>query len=348
MQRYLDAQLEKFNIDGMYITSPVNIRYLTGFDGSFGVVIIIKGEMILVTDKRYFEEAIETCKDTRVIEVQDHEWEHIVSNLKNMVFEADHMTVHRFEKLQQKFHHVNWIPATPIIEDARRRKNAFELTAITQACSIGDTCLEEVVKTIKAGDTEIEIALRLERIAMDKANEKISFPVIVAFEGNAAIPHHKPTQRPLQKGDTILIDYGVSYHGYCSDMSRTFFFQAASSEKRAMYDIVLKAQEIGRNAMQINRRCTDAYTNVHNFFLSQGLDKYFTHSLGHGVGIEIHESPNISKTSQEQFIEWETVTCEPGLYLPGKFGIRIEDLGIVKKTGYEVLTKTSKELRIIK
>ncbi len=152
----------------------------------------------------------------------------------------------------------------------------------------------------------------------------------------------------MKKGDTVLIDFGVLYHGYCSDMTRTFFFQDISSRQEEIYNTVLEAQLIGIKSIQVSKSCIGSYESVVKFFTSKNLQDYFTHSLGHGVGLEVHEAPALSKISHERFRELETVTCEPGLYFPGEFGVRIEDLGVVKKEGYEVYTNgCSKELQVI-
>ncbi|MBT4937412.1 M24 family metallopeptidase, partial [Candidatus Peregrinibacteria bacterium] len=173
-------------------------------------------------------------------------------------------------------------------------------------------------------------------------------PAIVAFGKNSAIPHHKPGMSALKKGDTVLIDFGVLYHGYCSDMTRTFFFQELDSRQEEIYKTVLAAQQLGMQNIKVSKSCIGAYESVLKFFAMKNLQEYFTHSLGHGVGVEIHEAPSLAKTSKERFRESEIVTCEPGLYFPGEFGVRIEDLGVVKKEGYEVYTKDCrKDLRII-
>lgn len=348
MIQIFNTELQRYNLDALYVTNPVNVRYLSGFTGSFGVVFILKNRMVLVTDARYYEEARRSCQGTDVLSITDPEWQKVINSCQRIGFESDHMTVERFNSVSQKFQHAKWIPSSVVMQNARRKKNMFEVTAIKKACEIGDNCFKEIQPFITEGVTEVFIARKLAKLARKQDVEDLSFTPIVAFEENAAIPHHKPGMKKLKKGDAILIDFGVISHGYCSDMTRTFFFQEVSDEKRHAYNLVLNAQELGRSLLRSGAECKVAFNRVLDFFEKHQVSQYFTHSLGHGVGLDIHEAPTLKGRSEEILQDWDAVTCEPGLYFPGKFGIRIEDLGIVKHDTYEILTKTPKELTIIK
>ncbi len=349
MQEYFDLHLLKYQIDAIYVTDASNIRYITGFKGSFGIAIIIKEETILVTDQRYLDEAKMYCKNIRVIEVKSLEWQKIINNCSVIAFETKDMTIERFAKLKKKFNNPKWIPIYPIIENMRRQKNSFEISQIAKGSEITCDILNEVLKTIKENDTEMDIAWRLQKIAYESHNiEKLSFDPIVAFEENSAIPHHKTNNTKLKKGDAILIDFGIKYHGYSTDMTRTVFFQEVSNEKEGIYNKVLEAQKIGIDSYKLNKSCSFSHKIVNDYFKKNQLDEFFTHSLGHGIGLDTHEAPNISINSKDYFSEWDTISCEPGIYLPEKFGVRIEDIGVMRESGFEIFTSSPKELIVIK
>lgn len=347
MQAYFNTQLERYSLGAMYVTNPVNVRYLTGFSGSFGVVVILHGRTILITDARYTEEAKRTCQGTEVMDMTQKDWEEILLQVKNIGYESDHMTVQRFERLQHKFHHARWVSSSVLLNNARRRKNAFEITAISTASQIANKCLEPILKSLKEGVSEQEIAKKLEISAIHEGADTVSFAPIVAFEENAAVPHHHPSTKKLKKGDTILIDFGVKYHGYCSDMTRTYFFKQSTTEKENYFALVLEAQKKSIEQIKIGAHCKELYESTCNFFNRYEVRDFFTHSLGHGVGLEIHEAPFFKKESHETIEEWDVITCEPGLYFPGKFGIRIEDVGVVKKDGFHVLTDVPRAMCIL-
>jgi Xaa-Pro aminopeptidase len=348
MQQHLDLQLQRYQLKGMYITNPVNIRYLTGFSGSYGVLLLIPGKKILMTDERYLEEAKKSCKETHVVNVISKEWQEILKNMPSIAYNASHMTVDRLKKLKEKFSLPRWIATPPIVENMRREKNSLELTCIKHAARIGCESVNFIYSELKEGKTEKEIAWLLERFARENGADSLSFPPIVAFGENSAIPHHESGDRALKVGDAILIDFGVYYHGYSSDMTRTCFFKSITPRQEEIYNIVLEAQKIGIQKMKIGNTCFSAYEAVTAFFIHKKLQKYFTHALGHGVGLDIHEAPTISKRSQEHFMEWQVVTCEPGLYLPGEFGVRIEDLGVIHKDGFQIYSgDCSKYLKVI-
>lgn len=348
MQKHLDLQLQRYQLKGLYITNPVNIRYLTGFSGSYGVLLLIPGKKILITDQRYLEEAKISCKETYVVNVLSKEWQDILKNMPSIAYNPSHMTVDRLKKLKEKFSLPRWIATPPIVEDMRREKNTLELTCMKHAARIGCSAVNFIYSELKEGKTEKEIAWLLEKFARENGADSLSFPPIVAFGKNSAIPHHESGDTKLEAGDTVLIDFGVYYHGYASDMTRTCFFKSASPRQKEIYNIVLEAQKIGIQKIQIGQTCFSAYEAVVDFFIQKKLQQYFTHSLGHGVGLDIHEAPTISKRSQETFRELQTVTCEPGLYLPGEFGVRIEDLGVVHKDGFQIYSgDCTKDLQII-
>ena len=331
MQQFLNSSLQKYNIDAIYVTDPINIRYLTGFCGSFGAVLVVKGEIALITDDRYLEEAKKTCTGIRIVNVTSPERDKLFESLRIVAYEGNNMTVTRLSKLKTKFTNIKWVEGISFIEQLRREKNAFEITIIQKAVQIGELTLLEVLPQIREGQTEIEIAWKLEHVARNIGAEGVSFPPIVAFEQNSAVPHHDSGKTALQKGDTILIDFGVKFKGYCSDMTRTYFYKEVSPEKEKVYNLVLSAQKLGKKNMIMDKHCSKSYRRVMDFFAEHGLESYFIHSLGHGVGMAVHELPSISAQSKDTFLENDIVTCEPGLYFPGRFGVRIEDIGVIRK-----------------
>jgi len=340
--------LDRYKVDAFYLTNADNIRYLTGFKGSFGVAIIIRNEIILVTDSRYLEEAKKVCKGVSVIDVIDKTWEKILHSAKVIVFESRNMTVERFEKLKKKYNKSKWISSFPIIENMRRQKNQYEITVIKKACKITQDTLKKAIRKVKKGMSEVDLAWEIEQIAKDEGADRMSFETIVAFEENSTYPHHMSSaSKKLRKGDTILIDFGVKYHGYCSDLTRTFFYKEVTPEKEKIFKHVLRAQEIGIKNIKTHNSCKKAYLSVKEYLKKEGLDEFFTHSLGHGVGLNVHEFPNISDKSPDYFLDNEIITCEPGLYIPGKFGVRIEDMGVITNSKFQYISHFPRDLQVL-
>lgn len=229
----------------------------------------------------------------------------------------------------------------------RRTRQPGEVENIIKAQAITEKVFNEVFGIIKEGIEEREISTYIERRFKELGSPEHAFETIVAFGDHGAEPHAVPSERKLKKGDFVTIDMGATYNGLCSDMTRTFAFGNVSDEQKYVYNLVLEAQLKSIEFLAIGKRCEDADAVARNYFKEAGMDKYFIHTLGHGVGTVVHEGPRIGKGSEDVFILGDVVTSEPGLYLPGKFGVRIEDMLYLGENGVENLTNIDKQLIII-
>ena len=336
---------EKKNIDAFFITNPNNIGYLCDFWGSYGKVVITKKKIFLITDARYIEKAkMLEKKNLFVVERTREEnfWEQLFEGEKisTIAIEAEHTSLSEYSALNKIFgKSISVQKRTRTIEHLRIQKQEEELKNIEKAAQIADKSLEKICTYIAVGKTEKEIAWQFEHIAREEFGaEGLSFPTIVAFGKHSAIPHHEPTEQKLQKGMPILIDCGVKKNHYCSDMTRSFFFGKPSSEWRNAYDAVKKAQEQGIEKIRIGN--TFSLPDIVARESLGDLAVFFTHSFGHGVGLDIHEAPTLLSKTNGVFLEKMVVTAEPGVYFSGKFGIRIEDILVVEKGRARILSKS--------
>ena len=352
-------ELESFfhdsnTIDAFLISKRENILYLTGFQGSFGYALVLKsGETFLITDSRYREVAQNLAKissfefvlfDKNFAETIR---EKIPKDCQKIAME-DSATLSQKKYWDDVFPKKEIVPHTKIIEKIREIKNTNELQKIQKACDRLNEIFDDVDffrGILTAGVTEKAAAFALETKLRDGGTYELSFDIIVAFGENSALPHHFPGDRKLKNGDNILIDCGVKIDNYCSDMTRNFVLGKPSDEYVGYFEKLLKAQKATIKEFEIGKKLIDA-----DLFCREILGDYaklFTHSLGHGVGMEVHELPNFSPKESAIFAQNHVITCEPGIYIPGKFGIRIEDQIVITKDGPEILTKTSKELIIL-
>jgi Xaa-Pro aminopeptidase len=345
--------LQRFDqADALLITSLTNIRWLTGFTGSNGHVLLSKGDVVLVTDGRYGEQARaqleEAGVDGRVIVARSSAaildaLAAEVAPFATVGFEAAHVTYEQFQRFQGVFD-PKLVPVGGVVEAERRRKDAGEVTRMAEACRIADQALAEVVAEGLEGRTEAEVRNRLEIRMRELGADGPSYETIVATGPvNAARPHHRPTDTVIEDGHTVIIDVGALYEGYHSDMTRTFFVGEPTTEQLNMYEIVLAAQragvaavEAGISTAELDAVCRDAITEA-------GFGEWFSHGTGHGVGLLIHEDPFINHTGDLKLQVGDVVTVEPGVYREGFGGIRVEDLVVVTDNGCRVLTASPKD-----
>ncbi|MFT7184606.1 MAG: Xaa-Pro aminopeptidase [Oceanicoccus sp.] len=330
------------------ITHSTNITYLTGFTGSAGFLLMGR-KNIFFTDFRYAEIAKKLAANgkSRI----PFEFVEMDSNLKAVLakklktprtieFEANHVTVAELKRWKKLFKGHKLVPTKKPIEEQRWVKSEAEVKLLKKSQDINAAVLERVKKVIKTGDTELEIAWQIKAIGHELGAEDISFEPIVAFGPNSASPHHQNSSRKLKKRDIILIDMGMKYKGYCSDMTRTFFHGKPTEEQSRVYNLVLQAQLAGIAATKAGVKASTPDKAARKVMGDMAV--HFGHSLGHGIGLDVHEHPGVSSRSKATLKEGMIVTMEPGIYLPGKFGVRIEDMGRVTKTGYENFTKVTK------
>jgi Xaa-Pro aminopeptidase len=346
----LRNRLKSRNIEGMIISNPVNIRYLTGLDAE-GLLLLTRKENIYITDARYIEmvRSLITIEDDLLIynvadlTVQDYEG--FFMFCENVGFEEGYITYSNYKNYIQKYKINNFVETEEIIEKQRIIKDEEEIINIRKACEITDRCFNYLTEFIKIGMTEKEIAYEIEKFFMENGADGLAFDSIVASGVNSSKPHAVPTEKQIEFGDIITIDMGCKYNGYCSDMTRTIFIGEINENIKKVYDLVLKNQEVTLTRMYDGANIKIITKMLENDFESHGYQ--LVHALGHGVGLDIHENPVISSKRENLLIQNMVVTDEPGIYIPGKFGIRIEDTVLITKDGYEVLTKSNKECFVI-
>lgn len=329
------------------ITHLTNIRYLIGFTGTYGFLLKGPKKNTFFTDFRYRGFALELQKSkTRIpfefVELgKDFEETFKKRAGKKLEFEADHLSVADLQNWKKRFKGISFTPTEHPIEDLRLIKDAEEVKYLKKSQQINEETLKHLVKLFKNGVTEQELAWYVKTIGHDLGAEDISFEPIIAFGANSATPHHQNSNKKLKIGDVVLVDMGMKYKGYCSDMTRTFFTKAPTAEQEDVYFKVLNAQLDAIKALKAGVKCSKL-DQISRESMGKEAAEHFGHSLGHGIGLDVHESPGLSGRSKDVLKENMIVTVEPGIYLPGKFGVRIEDMGRVTKTGYENFTKFEK------
>lgn len=352
IQKLLRLMREE-SLDAVLVTSPANRRYFSGFTGSAGCLFITPDEFFLFTDSRYTLQAGNEAKDFTVIDPGRKLFAEIAQivqrgNAVNVGFEDREVTVSDYHKMTSEVSEAAWISLGDRLSRIRRVKDGDELKRIAIAEEIGDRAFTYAIERMKVGMSEKEAAFLLETSMRQDGASGLSFDTIVASGARGALPHGAPTDKLLQKGDAVVMDFGCIYEGYCSDMTRTVVMEEASDEFRTVYSILLQAQRYALQAAGPGVAAKELDAAARNTLDTFGYAKYFGHGLGHGVGIEIHEGPTASPASSDMLAPGMTVTVEPGVYLPDKFGIRIEDLIVIGEKGYQNLTKSPKELLVLK
>lgn len=337
-------------IDVVLITSPHNLRYFSGFKGGEGVALVGREFRYLFVDSRYTEAATIEAACFDIIEYKggkllDNIYEKITKHsIVKIGFENRVMTVVEFDKYAEKFSKCNLVSLENRLDMLRIVKTEEELESIKKAAQIGNAAFRTVLPMIKCGVTECEIAAELEYKMRCLGSEGTSFDTIVVSGVKSSMPHGMPGDKKLESGDFVTMDFGAVYNGYCSDMTRTVVMESASDEQREIYNTVLNAQLTGLETIKAGISGKAADAAARSVIENAGYGKYFGHSLGHGVGLMIHELPNLSPMSDIVLKENMVVTCEPGIYIPKLGGVRIEDLVVVKKDGILNLTSSPKEL----
>jgi Xaa-Pro aminopeptidase len=342
--------IKKKKIDGFLVTDITNIQYLTGFSGSSGFLFITEKEHFFSTDFRYRDQSEQEVKGWDIV-IEKGNRIHIIQNLckktgtKNLGFESS-VSYEFYTQLSQKGLQVT--AADHFIERLRTIKNEAEIITIRKAVKRAEEAFLDVKPFIREGVRERAIALKLEERLRKKGCRNIPFEIIVASGSHAALPHARPTDKKLQKGDLVIIDWGGEAHGYCSDMTRTFIIRGQNiSKQKELYQIVLAANRKAISSVTpgIESRRIDSAARM--FIKEAGYGEMFGHGTGHGVGLQVHELPRISWNKSAPVRENMVFTIEPGIYLPGVGGVRIEDMVVVRKKRGEVLTSLRKELEIL-
>jgi Xaa-Pro aminopeptidase len=346
------AALGERELDALLVSNLVNIRWLTGFTGSNAAAVIGPAQRRFVTDFRYLTQVAEQIDDTWEREIDSDLLKRVADGLPEgpfkLGFDDAHLSVKQHAQLAELVGDgVELVPASGIVEGLRAVKDAAEIDAIRAASKVADEAFEEVVSAGIVGRTEQEVALDLEIAMRRRGASGASFPPIVAAAEHGALPHAVPRDVRIPAGTLVVIDWGAQLDGYASDCTRTVATGELDPRDRAVYDIVLQAQEAALEAVRPGPTGREVDAVARTIIESAGHAEHFGHGLGHGVGMEVHEGPRLSKLGKDPLAAGNIVTVEPGVYVPGAVGVRIEDLVAITPDGHEVLTGISKELRTV-
>ncbi len=354
MQRktLLKRELSKLGIDGILITDLLNVRYLSGFTGSSGCIIITPKNSILLTDFRYQEQVSEEVKGFRII-IENSERSLEIRNIckeyeiKKLGFEDHNVTYGFYEKLIKR--KIRLKPVQGVVESFRIIKSENEVEHVKKAVKRAESAFRKLLPHIKAGVTEQKLALQLEEFIKREGSQSLPFNAIVASGPMSALPHAQPTNRRLKKGDLVVFDWGGECGGYYSDMTRTVLINNNNiSHQKELYYTVLEAQKRAIKSVFAGIKSARIDAAARDYINDAGFEDYFGHGTGHGVGLAVHEKPVVSWRNKEVIEENMIFTIEPGIYLPGFGGVRIEDMVIAGNNGAEILTSLPKKLKIIK
>ena len=346
----LRNQLISLNMEGMIVSNPVNIKYLTGIEAE-GELLINRKENIFLTDSRYVEEVNSRLTIDSEIIVWDkrgmirEDYENFFIFCEKIGFEESYVTYEKYKQILQLYKIHELVETEGIIEKQRRIKDEEEISKIKKACEITDQCFEFLKNYIKRGMTEREIAYRIEEFFLKNGAEGVAFNPIVASGSNSSMPHAMVTDRKIEDGDILLIDLGCKYQGYCSDMTRTIFIGSVPETIKTTYDMLLKVQEKALEDLKDGANIKTITKTVEQELKINRFD--LVHALGHGVGLDVHEIPVLTSKYDNLLKENMVIAVEPGIYIPKSFGIRIEDTVLITKNGCIKLTNSEKNYTII-
>lgn len=347
--------IKKLNIDAVLITDLYNLRYFTGFTGTTGIALATNEGNFFFSDFRYKEQALKQVEPMgfTFIEVGRNSLDKIKEKLDNLGikklgFEDLNITFNYYKQVEEVFK-VTMIPLGNSLVVKRLVKKDYEIENIKKAVEISDRAFEETIKIVKTGMTEKEVAAHLEYIQRKLGAEDRSFDTIVASGYRSALPHGVASDKKIGMNELVTTDFGAYYNGYVSDITRTFFVgNEISDRQKEIYDIVLEANKLAIKHVKAGIKCSDLDSIAREYIAGKGYGNNFGHGLGHGIGLEIHEAPTVSISGDIILEENMLITIEPGIYIEGFSGVRIEDDVVVKNNGYEVLNRSNKELIMIK
>ena len=342
--------LPETGIDVLLITDLVNTRYVTGYDGSNGIALIGTRTRAFATDFRYVEQAAAQVHPSfaRVrasLDLLEAVTDLLPAGEVRLGFDDAHMPVRQHARLRELLPgRVELVPAGGLVERVRAVKDDEEVKRIRVAAQLADASFERIIRDGLVGRTEREVAIALEHDMRARGARRPSFDSIVAAGPHGALPHAQPRDVPIRSGELVVIDWGAELDGYCSDCTRTVAAGEPGEEARAVYELVLSAQQAGLKDVRAGRAGRDVDAVARAVIEAGGHGERFGHGLGHGVGLEVHEGPRLSQRSDDTLVAGNVVTVEPGVYVPGRFGVRIEDLVLVAENGPDVLNGLSKRL----
>ncbi|PEK71209.1 Xaa-Pro dipeptidase [Bacillus pseudomycoides] len=338
-------------IDGILLTNEYSRRYMTNFTGTAGVVLISNDRALFITDFRYVEQAGKQAVGYEIVQHTGPILDEVAKQVKELGiqklgFEQDTLTYSSYTAHKEAVE-AEFVPTSGLVEKLRLIKTDSEIKILKEAAQIADAAFEHILSFIRPGVSEIEVSNELEFFMRKQGATSSSFDIIVASGLRSALPHGVASEKVIEKGDFVTLDFGAYYKGYCSDITRTIAVREPSDKLKEIYNVVLEAQLRGVNGIKAGLTGREADALTRDYITEKGYGEYFGHSTGHGVGLEIHEAPGLAFRSETVLEPGMAVTVEPGIYIPGVGGVRIEDDIIVTSEGNEVITKSPKELIIL-
>lgn len=344
----LRAELIERKLDALLVTNSNNVRYLSGFTGTNGTLIVSQSSAILLTDFRYIVQANDQAGYFETVDGGTDPRKKLIEafdSAKTVGFDDADLRVKFHAGLVKELPEGTSLePASGLVEEIRAVKDDHEIDAIARAAEVADSIYASLASEGLVGRTELDVAWRIEELAREGGATGLSFPSIVAAGAHGALPHAEPRDVEIEAGQLVVLDLGVIHGGYCSDCTRTFATGPISDSERAAYELVLDAQLKSLAGVLVGAECKEVDAIARDVISADGMGDKFGHSLGHGVGVEVHELPTLSSRSAGQLVAGNVVTVEPGVYIEGEFGVRIEDLVVVTGDGPRVLTPFTKEL----
>jgi Xaa-Pro aminopeptidase len=334
-------------LDALFVSGAENRRYMSGFTGSAGILIITSAQALLATDFRYYEQVKTQAPDFELVEVVGPMAKALAAEsqrlgLRRIGFESQNLTVETYQQWQAEMPEVDWAPTKGLVESLRMVKDEAEIGLIEDAVHIADAAMMHIMEWMRPGVTEREVSWELEVHMRTHGAEKLSFTTIIGSGPNGAMSHAVTSERPIAEGDPVVIDMGAMVQGYCSDLTRSFCLGRASEEYLAIWNTVLQAQQAAERAIRPGLSGVEADATARRIIYGAGYEGKFGHGLGHGVGLAIHEDPRAGMISEDTLAVNHILTVEPGIYLPGVCGVRIEDMVVVAEDGCRVLTQCPK------
>ena len=336
-------------IDGIYITNITNVRYITGFTGSAGSVLITNDKAYFITDGRYTEQSRQQIQNCEILITQKTHIDCIFTNKlipsnTKMGIESNHITLNLFTKLSKQFNDTEWVETTNIVELIAAVKDPDEIESLKTAIEITDVVFDQIIPDLKVGAKEIEISAKISYLFKMNGAEGDSYEPIIASGHLGALPHARPSDKAFESGDFVVMDFGALYNGYHADMTRTVLIGPPTDRHKEIYQAVLESQLAGIASARAGVPACDVDTACRDIITNYGYGDKFIHSTGHGIGLEVHTHPRVSQLNKEPLLENYVVTIEPGIYLEGWGGVRIEDDCWIQKDKAVPLNRSTKEL----
>lgn len=348
----VNEELSKRNLEGIYITNLTNVRYLTGFTGSAGSVLILDNINHFFTDGRYIEQSKEQVKNCKIHIVGGNYFKYIADNnliqeRLNIGFESEHVSVSLFKNLCDAINNIQWVQCESIVEKIAAVKDQLEIQSLKTAIEITDEVFTQIIPELKIGATEKDISAKISYLFKMNGAEGDSYESIIGSGWLGALPHARPTDKKFESGDFVVMDFGALYNGYHADMTRTVVIGKASDKHKEIYNIVLESQLAGIKKAKAGITGAEVDNACRTVINKAGYGDKFIHSTGHGIGLEVHTYPRVSSINKKALLENYVITIEPGIYLEGWGGVRIEDDCLINKNNCTPLNKSTKEMLVL-